>query len=308
MLLCLLFLVQTATPAKEVQAATKQTIATTKNGTLIKYKGKYYYMVKGKRQRNVWKIIDSNKYYFDANGVAATYSYKVKGQLYLFDLQGRLVRRTTPTVVKVGKQYYCVNKYGKVSTGWMIVKNKLYYADSKGRCYKNRTRDGVAFGSNGVAKNSIDRSLKMKTMQIVSSITNTKMTKAQKLRACWNYVVSGAGYSYSSAYYPNLNASGWQKETAYRMLTTKQGNCYGFACAFAALAREVGYNPNVICGRVSGTRDGAADGLTRHCWVTINGCHYDPEGQWKGWFTGVYGSGSYDISHTIQKVVNFAEG
>ena len=41
---------------------------------------------------------------------------------------------------------------------------------------------------------------------------------------------------------------------------------------FAAMAREIGYNPYVVLGRVSGTRDGAADGLTSHGWVIIDGC------------------------------------
>ena len=40
---------------------------------------------------------------------------------------------------------------------------------------------------------------------------------------------------------------------------------------------ELGYNPYVVLGRVSGTRDGAADGLTRHGWVMIDGAYYDPE-------------------------------
>ena len=61
------------------------------------------------------------------------------------------------------------------------------------------------------------------------------------------------------------------------MLVSGGGDCYGFACTFAAMAREIGYNPYVVLGRVSGTRDGAADGLTSHGWVIIDGCYYDPE-------------------------------
>ena len=44
----------------------------------------------------------------------------------------------------------------------------------------------------------------------------------------------------------------------------------------------------MICGRVPGSRDGAADGFTRHCWVKINGLYYDPEAQYAGWMKGVY--------------------
>lgn len=84
------------------------------------------------------------------------------------------------------------------------------------------------------------------------------------------------------------------------------GDCYGFACTFAAMAREIGYNPYVVLGRVSGTRDGAADGLTSHGWVIIDGCYYDPEAQFAGWYRGVYGSSSYDINHQIKSIVRFA--
>lgn len=129
------------------------------------------------------------------------------------------------------------------------------------------------------------------------------MSKSEKLKACWNYVVGNIHYS---IYYPDLNKSGWQKELALRTLTTKGGNCYGFACAFAALASEVGYDPYIVCGRIVGTRDGAADGLTRHAWVRINGLNYDPESQYAGSYRGIYGTAEYGIYHTIQKVVRFA--
>ena len=90
------------------------------------------------------------------------------------------------------------------------------------------------------------------------------------------------------------------------MLVSGGGDCYGFACTFAAMAREIGYNPYVVLGRVSGTRDGAADGLTSHGWVIIDGCYYDPEAQFAGWYRGVYGSVSYDINHQIKSIVRFA--
>ena len=90
------------------------------------------------------------------------------------------------------------------------------------------------------------------------------------------------------------------------MLSTRSGNCYSFACAFAAMAHTVGYHPTVVCGRVSGRRDHARDGLTRHAWVKISGRHYDPEGQFAGWYRGCYGSGWYRIRHTIQRYVKYA--
>ena len=77
---------------------------------------------------------------------------------------------------------------------------------------------------------------------------------------------------------------------------------------FAALAREIGYDPYVICGRVPGSRDGAGDGYTRHSWVIINGLHYDPEGQAKGWHTGVYGAMAMEWIIRSRRKVNFRTG
>lgn len=151
---------------------------------------------------------------------------------------------------------------------------------------------------------AVDKALKTATTAVLSRVTNSSMTKSQKLRACWNYVVSGSNFSYWPKY-PDTSKTGWQRSTALDMLTTRRGNCYSFACAFAALASEIGYSPTVVNGRVSGSRDGASDGLTRHCWVMIGGLYYDPEAQYAGWYRGVYGSSSYDVYHTILSRVTF---
>lgn len=251
--------------------------------------GKYYYYYKGKRLRNRWKVINGKRYYFTAGGSAAVGSRNVNGVRYIFNAKGQLAKNGKTTLVKVGEKSFLANAKGRPLTGWQIYKNKLYYANSKGMVLKNAKKDGITLTKTGAAKSDVNTYLKIKTMTIVKSITNDKMTKSQKLNACWKYVVGGNFY-YASVY-PNLGQSGWQRSLALNMLNSKGGNCYGFACTFAALAAEIGYEPYVICGRVTGTRDGAADGYTRHAWVMINGLHYDPEAQYAGWAKGFYGSG-----------------
>ena len=270
---------------------------------LKKENGKYYFYVNGKKVKRTWKKINGKRYYFTSKYHAATGCFKVNGKLYVFRINGQLFTPSKPSIINVGSASYYVNKSGIASTGWLTIGNKLYYAGTAGKLMKNRTYQGITFTKNGAAKNDTAAQLKLKTMSIVSSITNSSMSKSQKLRACWNYVVGGN--IYYSSYYPNLSKSGWQKETALRTLTTRGGNCYGFACAFAALAYEVGYDPYLVCGRVSGSRDHAADGLTRHCWVRINGLYYDPEAQYAGWYPGVYGYSGYYMYHTIQQFVRF---
>ena len=140
-------------------------------------------------------------------------------------------------------------------------------------------------------------------MQIVSSITNSKMTKSQKLYACWRYVVGGNIRYWS--HYPNLGQKNWQRSMALYTLQNRGGNCYGFACAFAALAKEIGYEPYIIYGYVPGSRDGRSDGMTRQCWVQISGLSYDPEATYAGWASGIYGTYGYGVYHWTSGSVKF---
>lgn len=244
------------------------------------------------------------RYYIKKNGKRATGSVKIGTRYYVFDNVGRLIRPKKLSFVTLGKSIYYVSSKGRAVSGWRIIKKKLYYIEENGKVKRNTTYRGITLTKKtGAAKMDTNALAKIKAMEIVDSITNSRMSQSQKLRACWSYVAGGRFYY--AMKYPNLNASGWQRATAYNMFTTRGGNCYSFACAFAALAAEVGYEPYVVCGRVSGSRDGAGDGLTRHAWVRINGLNYDPEAQYAGWMRGIYGSGGYPVRHTIQRIVKY---
>lgn len=284
---------------------TQPTVALKKSG-LIKEGTKYvYYDKKSNKLKSKWKTIGKNRYYFKVDGTAAVGGTKIGKYIYVFDLQGRLIKPSKSKIVTVGKTSYYVNKKGQATKGFFKIGKKLYRGDAKGRLTKNKTVANITFNSKGYAKNDLNAKLKRKLMTTISRITTPGMSKSRKLYACWRYLTSG-GHFYYSTYWPDFNKKGWQREVAYRMLTTGGGDCYGFACTFAAMAYEIGYNPYVVLGRVSGTRDGAADGLTSHGWVMINGAYYDPEAQFAGWYRGVYGSGSYDIRHTVSRRVRYA--
>ncbi len=119
--------------------------------------------------------------------------------------------------------------------------------------------------------------------QIVAQITNGSMTKAQKLYACYDYIVKNGSYSPLShrdlsqaGYDPRYSPlkTGWQYYQGERMLSMHAGVCYTFAGGFAALANAVGYDVTVVAG-VQGYHDNA------HGWVeiTIDGKTYmfDPQ-------------------------------
>lgn len=300
----MLLLSETSFVTQNVLAAqTTSRKATKKNGFYQEAPRKFCYYKNGKKLKKTWKTIKGNKYYFDKNGYACTGACKIGSKLYLFNGKGILCAGKNSRFVKVGANTYYVNKNGQQKTGWFSVGAYIYYADSKGRISKNATVQGIKTDGKGRAKLS-SLNLKTEVKLILKATTTRKMSKRQKLRVSYDYLVRNGGFGYSTAYYPNLGRSKWYLETADRMFTLKKGNCYGFACAFAALAKEIGYKPYLMCGRVPGSRDQASDGYTRHCWVMIDGGHYDPEGSFAGW-GGCFGSAGFTTSYVLQKKVLF---
>ncbi len=256
--------------------------------------------------KEAWKTVNGHRYYFKKNGEAAIGRKLIGDTYYVFKENGRLAKKKKGGLVTVNGDTFYVDKKGRPALKtWLIVDGKLCFAKKKGKLRKDETFHGITFDKDGFAVEDSASLLKIKVMQIVDSITNNGMTMSQKLNACWNYVIT---HGYYSGYYPrnfNTGYNGWYVDVAYTFLCKGYGNCYGFACGFAALAHEVGFNPYLVAGRVSGSRDGAADGLTRHCWVQINGLYYDPEAQYAGWYRGVYGLGYYGVRHTISGIYQY---
>ncbi len=266
--------------------------------------GRRYFSESSGKMVSGWMKIKGRKYYFSKDsGEPAAGLTDIDGDYYLFHSDGRLAASGKTSLVPAGNQIYCADKNGKPASGWQFIGKKLYYASKTGRLKKNTVYRGITFGSSGAAENDVNTRLKIKAMETFASITKKNMTKSQKLAACWSYVTDGT-FRYA-AKYPDLNADGWQREAAYDMLSSHTGNCYSFACAFAALAEEAGCQPYIVCGRVRGSRDRMADGYTRHAWVRINGKYYDPEAHYAGWRRGIYGNSIYPVSHTIQKLVAY---
>lgn len=255
-------------------------------------------------KKGFWKKYSDGTYYVKANGDRAVGLFKIQGKHYVFRKNGKLKTSSGNYIYTSDNKVYGIGTNGSNLSGWHMIKNNLYYFNKDGRAKSNTTYLGITFAQDGHAKkvNGCDPKAKFTAMKIYNRITTPSMSKSQKLRACWNYMTNKKNFVYVSKY-PDLNKKGWQQATAYDMLSTRTGNCYSFACAFAALACECGYDAQIVCGRVSGSRDHMPDGLTRHCWVRINGRYYDPEGAFAGWYRNCYDSTNYNGRHTIQKIV-----
>lgn len=263
----------------------------------------YYYKNDGSMLKSKWKTIGDYRYYFKDNGRAAVGGCKIGDYVYVFDEEGHLLTGKKSRFVTVNGSVYYVSKKGRASTGWFIVNNHLYRANAKGKRLTTE-KDGITFTSKGYAKSNTASKLKMLTMEIVDEITTSKMTKKQKLKACWDYMTEKSNWTYMT-YNKSVSTLAQRQKCAYAMLTTHRGSCRSFACAFAALAREVGYKPYLIMGRVPGSRDQASDGYTKHSWVRINGHYYDPEGVWAGWNPNGYNLETYNVSNQVLKIYKF---
>lgn len=310
----LMLLTEVPSMNQNVYAAAKTTTAKTttakktpkkKNGLYQEGKYKFCYYQNNKKIKNQWKTVKDGRYYFDKNGYAIVGPAKIKGKLYLFKATGKLYKRNKSGFVSVMGNTYYVFKSGELRTGWISSGNYVYYADSQGKILKNATREGVRLNKDGKAVKVTPRvRMHAYTQNILNSVTNSSMTRREKLRACYNYLAYSGRFYYYAPADPNLSKKEWYIDCANKMLGQGRGNCYGFSCAFAALAKEIGYQPYMMCARVPGTRDQAPDGYTRHCWVMINGGHYDPEGSFAGW-GGCFGSKYFTTPYKQLNKVKF---
>lgn len=87
-------------------------------------KGYWYKQYDGSYPHSEWKIIDGNKYYFDASGYRATGWASIGGKWYYFNTNGLLVKNQWIGV------YYTDENGKMVTNSW--VDNGRYYVDASG--------------------------------------------------------------------------------------------------------------------------------------------------------------------------------
>ena len=153
--------------------------------------------------------------------------------------------------------------------GWKLVKNgkKLVYVQKDGTKAKSRTIDGIKLKSDGYAKSNTASKLKIACLKRVAKLTNSKMTKRQKLYRCWKWVQDTIEYS-NHVEPRDVNTRGWVSRAALK--TIKNHNyreCYTAAAAFAMLAYELGYKPTMV--EMPGYY------AAHHCLVKIGSKYYD---------------------------------
>jgi|GEM_PF-1469902 len=236
------------------------------------------------------------------------------GKLYFFRNGKRLRAKSEKRRLYKGKYYY-VLKNGRIRRGWNTIGKHLYcFGGKKGAMLRSTRRLGITILPNGRAQKSyrnkkgkLVRSLnawnRYYAIRILKRRGVYNKGKKTQLRSAWNHLMSHRIYSYALIYPGPYGKEktwkkSWPKRLAYIMFTKHHGNCYGFACAFAAFARVIGYDPYIVYGKTAGGRDRSlgltTGGLTRHAMTRINGKYYDPEYWYKYKRCYTYGA-SYPI-------------
>ena len=180
-----------------------------KNGFYKEASKKYCYYKNGKKIKNQWKTVKGKKYYFGKDGYALRGRRLVKGVRYLFRKDGSLYTRKSAGFVTYRNEKYYLYKNGALRIGWFKVGRYTYYADEYGVLKHDTTYAGLSFNSNGQTKANKAAQLKVTARNIINRVTNSKMSKGQKLRACYNYLAYGNHFYYYVWADPDLNADKW---------------------------------------------------------------------------------------------------
>lgn len=231
---------------------------------------------------------DNGKYYY--NGALANGTYTVGGDSFRFT-NGVLIRQGYVTVG--GKMYY-YNAKGVLQKNGLVgsTKEGFRYADKNGVINLKYTGLATNYAGTWYLKNGVlDRTLRtavtvsgvdynilngraykvsttkdrtlFRALKIVTKVTNSSMTKSQKLKACWDHLRTA--YGECNPRNPEYYGTDWPEVYANDIFVDGTGNCFSYAAAFAYLAKAVGYSDCYACN--SGG----------HGWSEVEGLVYDAE-------------------------------
>ena len=154
---------------------------------------------------------------------------------------------------------------GKSSKGWVITSGgqRKYRKNSKA------VKDCRYRAPNSKKLSSGQRSdlrAYQRARRIVNGITNSHMSKSEKLKVCYKWLIRSNGYGG----WRRLSDVGnyWYAINANDLFEHRRGDCISYACAMAYMAKVIGYNNVNVCSR--DTRAG-----NHHTWTEINGRVYD---------------------------------
>lgn len=146
--------------------------------------------------------------------------------------------------------------------GFVLIDGWLYYADKEGYFVCDTLIGNLTFGYDG-HYTSGDGVLDGYVSAVLRDLAFAHPTadREELLRAAYEHVRDSFAFLRKNTY--DVGAVGWQIPDAISMFECGQGNCYGYAASFWALARGLGYEAEVFSGAI-GTD------MQSHAWVEIS--------------------------------------
>ncbi len=184
---------------------------------------------------------------------------------------------------KKGSTYYRLAN-GKLKTGWLKYNGHKYYFYKNHKMAKNVIIDHkYKINKKGrVVKTFNKQEVKARkyAAEVLKNITKKGMSKSQKLYAAYSYIVKNTSYVDQNDLKPG--SKNWAAKCASHTLKYETGECYGFAAAFAYLAKEIGYENSYVC---YGTTRSSSYPWAPHGWAEIKigkkTYLFDPEIEYK---------------------------
>lgn len=210
-----------------------------------------------------WQTNAAGKKQYYVNGEKATGLKKIGSKWYFFDNKG-IMRTGT---VQSGNWTYYLNSKGVLEA--RKKGTKTYYYSKKSKVVKQKGKSAVYYYANGKKMSKTDAAdfdTSWKAQIIVNAITTSKMSKAKKLKTCFEWVMA-KNYKTWRKFSPK---KGWPATYASDHFDTGWGECHADAAAFAYLAKALGYKKVYVCNDCDGS------GGRGHSWAEVNGKVYDP--------------------------------
>ena len=192
-----------------------------------------------------WYTLKTGGMRYFKNGRYLTGCQKIGKYVYLFNEYGfKMLRNTTYRGVE-----YFLDDYAHV-TGWR--RGSAFYYNNGRRMSQNQALDCRAYQN---ARN------------VINKVTNKRMSKGQKLEACFRWVMSKYYRTWRRF---DQGGAVWYAVQANDHFERGCGDCIADASAFAYLAKALGYKNIYICA------DAPRSNNSAHAWTEINGRVYDP--------------------------------
>ena len=130
------------------------------------------------------------------------------------------------------------------ANGLLLQEDGLYAIDKEGNYLVDQSIGFLNFNNEGKYTSGSEE-LDQLTWNIISKFDIKTKSRAQLLRDAYNYVVDNVTYvgamNHDLSVKDSDGENGWTIPLAIQALDTGHGNCYAYASAFTALARNLGY-------------------------------------------------------------------